>query len=458
MTPAARRRTVAFLAAAPLVVAGVLAVAPAGSADELDERKHRVESQIDSAEQELHHSTAELKDAGERLLRAEGSLTVARATLAQTRGELVAAEALDKRMQVELAEAVGDLKAARAALAYSEAKVSRREDAVRAVVVQQNESGGTGLMTISTVLSTQDTVDLTQKLTSYESVLNAQAATLARLAASRVTQEVQESTFEELRRDVAAKRAAAAANLREKAELEARATETAAEIKSLVKDRAEARAAAADAKAEDQRLLQQLETEKASIGELLRQRAEEARRAAAAAAAAAAEEAAARAEAAAREEAAKGGGASDPPAGQPAAPAPPAPTDSSGLSSPVAGYLTSPYGMRFHPIYQVWKLHDGTDFGAACGTPVRAAADGTVISRYYNSGYGNRIIIDHGLRSGVGLGTTYNHLSGYAASVGQQVQRGQVIGYVGTTGASTGCHLHFMVFENGATVDPMKWL
>ena len=446
MTPAARRRTVAFLAAAPLVV-GVLAVAPVGSADELHERKDRVESQIDGAEEELHHSTAELRAAGERLLRAEGSLTVARATLAQTRGELVAAEALDKRMQVELAEAVEDLEAARAALAYSEAKVSRREDAVRAIVVQQNETGGTGLMTISTVLSTQDTVDLTQKLTSYESVLNAQAATLARLAASRVTQEVQESTFEELRRDVAAKRAAAAANLQEKAELEARATETAAEIKSLVKVRAKARRAAADAKAEDERLLQQLEAEKATIGELLRQRAEEARRAAAAAAAAAA-----------REAAAKQDDAAGPPAGQPAAPAPAPPADTSGLSSPVAGYVTSPYGMRFHPIYKVWKLHDGTDFGAGCGTPVRAAADGTVISRYYNSGYGNRIIIDHGLRSGVGLGTTYNHLSGYAVSVGQRVQRGQVIGYVGTTGASTGCHLHFMVFENGATVDPMKWL
>jgi murein DD-endopeptidase MepM/ murein hydrolase activator NlpD len=447
MTDAVRRCTGASLSAG--LVLAVLALTPAGSADELHERKDRVESQIDGAQEHLHHSTAELKAAGERLLRAEGELTAARATLVQTRGELVAARALDERMQVELAAAEADLDAARAALAYSDAKVARRENALRAVVVQQHASGGTDLMAISTVLSTQDTDDLTQKLTSYESVLNAQSATLSRLAASQVTQEVQETAFEKLRRDVAAKRAAAAANLEEKARLEAQAEQTAAEIKKLVTVRSRARAAAASARAEDERQLHQLEAERASIGELLRQRAEEARRRAAEAAAAAA---------AAREAAGESSGAGDQPATRPAPPAPAAPSGGSGLSSPVDGYLTSSYGMRFHPIYKVWKLHDGTDFGAGCGTPVRAAADGTVVSMYYNGGYGNRVIIDHGLRGGVGLGTTYNHLSSYSASVGQRVQRGEVIGYVGTTGASTGCHLHFMVFENGATVDPMKWL
>jgi murein DD-endopeptidase MepM/ murein hydrolase activator NlpD len=124
----------------------------------------------------------------------------------------------------------------------------------------------------------------------------------------------------------------------------------------------------------------------------------------------------------------------------------------------VDGYITSSYGMRFHPVYKRWALHDGTDFGASCGTPVRAAASGTVVAMYFNEGYGNRVIIDHGYKRGVGLGTSYNHLSGYATFVGERVERGEVIGYVGNTGYSTGCHLHFMVFENGATVDPMRWL
>jgi murein DD-endopeptidase MepM/ murein hydrolase activator NlpD len=106
----------------------------------------------------------------------------------------------------------------------------------------------------------------------------------------------------------------------------------------------------------------------------------------------------------------------------------------------------------------VRKLHDGTDFSAACGTPIHAAAAGTVIERSYDGGYGNRLIIADGFHSGVSLSTAYNHLSRYRVDAGDRVKRGEVIGYVGNTGYSTGCHLHFMVYENGTTVDPMSWL
>jgi murein DD-endopeptidase MepM/ murein hydrolase activator NlpD len=77
---------------------------------------------------------------------------------------------------------------------------------------------------------------------------------------------------------------------------------------------------------------------------------------------------------------------------------------------------------------------------------------------YYNGGYGNRVIIDHGVQKGVSLSTSYNHLSQFGTFIGDTVEQGEVIGYVGTTGYSTGCHLHFMVYENGGTVDPMSWL
>jgi murein DD-endopeptidase MepM/ murein hydrolase activator NlpD len=114
--------------------------------------------------------------------------------------------------------------------------------------------------------------------------------------------------------------------------------------------------------------------------------------------------------------------------------------------------------MRMHPILHVYKLHDGTDFGAACGTPVYASAAGTIVSAYYNAGYGNRVVMNHGIVNGVSLSTSYNHLTSYVAGVGEHVARGQLIAYSGTTGYSTGCHLHFMVYVNGATVDPMGWL
>ena len=126
------------------------------------------------------------------------------------------------------------------------------------------------------------------------------------------------------------------------------------------------------------------------------------------------------------------------------------------LSPPTAvPYITSSYGNRYHPIYHVWRLHAGTDFRAYCGTPILAAADGTVEWATYKSGYGNQVMLYNGVVSGKVLYTSYNHFSGFAVSAGQSVSRGQVIGYSGTTGDSTACHLHFEVYVNGSTVDPM---
>ncbi len=129
-----------------------------------------------------------------------------------------------------------------------------------------------------------------------------------------------------------------------------------------------------------------------------------------------------------------------------------------GFIYPVSAPITSPYGMRFHPVLHIWKLHDGTDFGAGCGTAIHAAYSGTVAERYFNAGYGNRLMIDHGYIDGKYVTTGYNHATRYIVHVGQHVRQGQVIGYVGTTGFSTGCHLHLMVWLNGSVVNPMGWL
>jgi len=130
---------------------------------------------------------------------------------------------------------------------------------------------------------------------------------------------------------------------------------------------------------------------------------------------------------------------------------------SHGFLHPVPGGITSPYGMRFHPVLRRWKLHDGTDFGVACGTTIRAPYAGTVTRRYFNAGYGNRLFLDHGTVDGLAVQTAYNHATRYAVHAGQRVRRGQVIGYVGTTGFSTGCHLHLMTWLNGRLVNPMAW-
>lgn len=118
---------------------------------------------------------------------------------------------------------------------------------------------------------------------------------------------------------------------------------------------------------------------------------------------------------------------------------------------PVAGRITSGYGYRIHPILKTKRLHTGVDIAAPSGTPIHAAGGGEVIWAGWRGGYGNCIIIDHG----GGKATLYAHMSRYNASVGKRVSKGDVIGYVGSTGLSTGPHLHYEVRINGSPVNPL---
>lgn len=114
---------------------------------------------------------------------------------------------------------------------------------------------------------------------------------------------------------------------------------------------------------------------------------------------------------------------------------------------PGASRITSPYGWRIHPIYGTKKFHTGMDISAPAGKPIVASADGVIGSvKTSDSGYGNHVIINHGKASnGKSYQTLYAHMTRYIVRTGQTVKRGQVIGYVGSTGASTGNHLHFEV-------------
>lgn len=144
----------------------------------------------------------------------------------------------------------------------------------------------------------------------------------------------------------------------------------------------------------------------------------------------------------ARDEADPGGGAATPS------------TSSGRFQWPVNGALTSSFGYRTHPVLGTQRLHAGADFGAASGTPIVAADGGTVVSAGWQGGYGNAVIINHG----AGIATLYAHQSRLAVSSGARVSRGQVIGYVGSTGMSTGPHLHFELRINGVPTDPVPRL
>ena len=121
-----------------------------------------------------------------------------------------------------------------------------------------------------------------------------------------------------------------------------------------------------------------------------------------------------------------------------------------GFDLPVGGRLTSDYGTRMHPLLGHARFHRGIDLAAAIGTPVRAAAAGEVVRAGWRGGYGRQVALAHGH----GLATSYAHLSRIAARVGERVARGQVIGFVGSSGLSTGPHVHFEASRNGRAIDP----
>ena len=121
---------------------------------------------------------------------------------------------------------------------------------------------------------------------------------------------------------------------------------------------------------------------------------------------------------------------------------------------PSSHYITSYFGYRMHPVLNVWKYHSGMDIAASTGASIIAAGPGKVILAQTYGGYGNCVIIDHG----GGVVSLYGHASKLLVSEGQTVTKGQEIAKVGSTGISTGPHLHFEVRENGVVVEPLDYL
>ncbi len=411
--PAGSRRALVALAAGALVMTGPAHAAEKG--DHLKDKKHRVEKKLDKADHEAEESSAALEAANQALASAQGDLADARVYLDQTRGELAAAEALDRLMQRRLDAAVARLAKARRDLAAGQAQVAEQEDDLRAMVVSSYEQGDPDLMGLSMVMTGGEPADVAGSMSASSSVVNKESAILDRLEATKVLLDVHRQETEDAKDEVAQRRQEAAVNLANKQALEMQAESAEAQVSRMVDLRAQARDAALQAKKADLVVLKNLVVERDRIADLI------------------------------AAEASKGSGYTGPVTGN------------GFLDRPVDGRVTSPFGWRIHPIYGYHSLHDGTDFGAACGTPIRAAARGKVLTEYYQTAYGNRLVIDHGVHHGVGVATISNHLSAYAVAAGQTVKRGQVVGYVGNTGWSTGCHLHFTVLENGAPVDPMKW-
>ena len=412
------RRAPAFVGLVLALVVSNLGVA-AFARQDLSDRQHRLDNEIRRADRQLDQSSAALLRAQRRLWRGKAAQRRAMTDLAKARAREQAARLEHELAQSDLLDATDALRRVTTALQRARIRTSDEEDALRQFAVETVQRGDPALLALSSVLTSTDPAGLSDRLNAIDNVMAKESASLARLDATRALLDVQKQLRKQARERVAARESEAQRKLEQRRAAEQEAVMARDQLALAVKRLARQRASAAKIRAQDRAELRALRKERAKVAELLRQRAQRARRRATKAQL-------------------KRGEAS--------------------VAWPVDGWVSSPFGMRFHPVFKRWSLHDGLDIASACGTPVRAAAAGRVIARYYNSAYGNRVIIDSGFLGGRSVATTYNHMSAFSAAVGERVQEGDVIGYVGTTGASTGCHLHFMVMENGTPVDPMPWL
>ena len=474
------------------VVALTVGVAsPAAIGDTVKAKQQRaaaIQAQQRSAAGDVAASQSQVQSATDKLLQSQSELDAAQARLNDIRSQLSAARAYDAELAAKLKVEQAELAAAKAATIAGIKKVDEQRrvmgESAREQFQQQSD-----LMGVSVMFGSESTADLAQRVQWSTTIFDAESHQKRILDEALVALRAAQARQAEVERKVAADKAAAAAQVKVIAGLEASASAQAARVATLVAANETNKAAAQGELAADEARYRQLSAEEARLQKQSQPqsaaeraaarpaaRAEARRRAAAKAAA----EKAAREEAAARAAAARARNAQDRAAKQAAVRRAAAKAralrnqsaastaagvvgrmnreSSYGFTMPVNATPGSSYGLRFHPILHYWRMHNGTDFGAACGMPLYAAASGRVLSAGRNGGFGNFVLIGHGLRGGRYLTTGYAHQSRIAVRPGQRVRQGQLIGYVGTTGLSTGCHLHFEVRLNGVPTNPLRYL
>jgi murein DD-endopeptidase MepM/ murein hydrolase activator NlpD len=423
-----RRDHRARLALAALVSSALLGPVnfgqPARADDRLHQRQEDTANRLKGARQNFDSASKTLVKATAALRQARNQLAEARATLGTRRADLTVAQVANRQAQDDLAEANRRLSDAHSRIRSSRARSEALQLEWKQQVVSEYESGGVALGALSTMLGGTDPAALMEHMAGLDAVDDTYDATLSRATASLTLLDVFEKELSVAQAEVRVRVDETEQRLQVLAAAEAAAEEARDRVVGLVARREDAAATAARVRARDAVQVRRLQAEQAGIERLLRRRA-------------AAAEAKAKAAAAAT---------------------PRDPTPDGGWAWPAPGWVSTPFGWRTHPIYGYRSFHNGIDIAAACGTPVRAPLAGTVLSTYFQSAYGNRVLLDHGAPDGVGTATEYNHLQRWVVTPRQRVSRGQIVGYVGNTGWSTGCHLHFTTYRSGQPVDPLSLL
>jgi len=426
---------------ATLVLVGALwqPMLPA-AADDLDDQQSALQDQIANSNTAISGYSVRLDAATAQVSQSRTALADARAVLARAASERDAAEQA--------------LTLAQDAVAAGQQGVAAQK--TKAVVdMRTTHQQNTAMLSIGMLfVDTADAGDVSSRVQWASTLYNANASEVNRLTEMQLQLQNDQTLMANLEDQARVVREAAAAHLAVTQAAEQAADEAAAKVSELLTANEAAEAAAVKVLADERANNEAMQAEMDAVTQRIQQRnAERAAEAARQAAAAAAAAEAARQAAASAAQQSYSSAASEPAAAAVSSGFP--------LAMPANGPYTSYFGYRTNPVLGYSELHDGLDIGASCNTAVYAAADGTVIQTVptaSSGGWGNRVVLDNGWVGGVQVSTGYNHMSSYIVSTGQWVSRGQVIGYIGTTGLSTGCHLHFHTWINGQVSDPLNYL
>ena len=415
-----------------LIVSGTLA-----QGENLNDKKNATQTKINANKQEISQAEAKLKKAQEAVNSTQKKLADAQADLAEKQKATQEAKAKDTRLAASLADAqkslstrMSELAEAQAAVAQGEADLASQRDTI-GLLAQATAQQSQGLLSLAILFTDFDTGDINNRLQWANSAFMASQkamddllAAQALFEASQAKAQAAEEAAAKAEKAAKQKRAEAAAQLQVTRQVQAAAQQAENNVSSALADNKKAKDDAATALAQAKAEQKQLEAELAKIqAEIKAQIAAQKKK-----------------------------------SGNKSTPSKPAPRYGSFFYRPVPGRVTSTYGWRMHPILHYKRFHQGVDFGGSCGTPIRAAESGTVTRASYFGGWGNYVSINHGKIGGKYYTTGYGHMSKFAVRSGQKVSRGQVIGYIGTTGMSTGCHLHWNVFRNGNTMNGLNLL
>ncbi|WP_279063969.1 M23 family metallopeptidase [Dermabacter hominis] len=426
-------------------------------ADDIDDKKKQkksVDEKLAALREDLNEVDTELADAYLALAETEARIPDAQARLDSARSALEAAKAEDARQAKRLENAQAEESEIRQAVESGQQKISQsNEDVSRASI--EAYKGTSAPNPASIFVNAENPQDAVDRTMNYRLTLQAQGAKLTNLRGQQATNVNSADRLEAIRAEIEdlKKKSAAAVAERRQAENEAAQAKKdldglyasqksqAANLETLKdKYRASESALESQSSALETDIQQLIEKERQEA--LARQREEERK----------AREAREAEKRRAKRERRKPRKISVP------KPESGGGTSSGGFRDPVSARRSSMFGYRFHPVYHTRKLHKGMDYAAACGTPVGAMAAGKVLATTHNRGAGNKVIVSHGLHNGQILTTSYHHLQGFAVSAGQRIEAGQTVGYVGSTGASTGCHLHFETHLDGTALDPRKFV